>query len=340
MPPDRNMTEILYPSVSIIIPVYNGGTNFIACLESLKTLDPQPLEIIVAADGDTDGSSETARKRGLLVLRTPVRQGPASARNLGAQTASGDILFFLDADVTARTDAVRRVAANFYGDPELSACFGSYDDAPAESGFLSQYRNLLHHYVHQKGNKHAATFWAGCGAVRREVFLSLKGFNTNYQRPSIEDIELGYRLKKQGYRILLDKSLLVKHFKKWTILSVIKTDVFDRALPWTRLIFSKGSLIDDLNLKIQSRLSVICAVLLLMSLVMSPVSTVFAAPAILCALVLGGLNRDLYRFFLRKRGALFVAGAVFWHWLYYLYSGLAFGIGLCDFGLRKIIHRR
>lgn len=194
--------------------------------------------------------------------------------------------------------------------------------------------------MHQKGNKHASTFWAGCGAIRREVFLALNGFNTNYKRPSIEDIELGYRLKKQEHRILLDKSLLVKHLKKWTILSVLKTDVFDRALPWTRLIFSAGGFIEDLNLKIQSRLSVICVFVLLISLVLSLVSTVFSVPAVFCAVLLGVLNRDLYLFFFRKRGALFTAGAVLWHWLYYLYSGLAFGTGLCGFGLRKIIHRR
>ncbi len=339
MPPDRNMTEILYPSVSIIIPVYNGGTNFIACLESLKMLDPQPLEIIVVGDGDTDGSSEAARKEGLLVLRTPARQGPASARNLGAEKASGDILFFLDADVTVAAGAVRRVVETFRSDPGLSACFGSYDDAPADPGFLSQYRNLLHHYVHQKGNKHASTFWAGCGAIRREVFLALNGFNTNYKRPSIEDIELGYRLKKHGHRILLEKSLLVKHLKKWTLLSVLKTDLFNRALPWTRLIFSEGGFIDDLNLKIQGRLSVTCVFVLLITLVLSLVSTVFLAPAVFGSLLLGVLNRDLYLFFFRKRGALFTAGAVGWHWLYYFYCGLTFGVGLCEFGWRKIIRR-
>lgn len=334
------MSETLQPSVSVVIPVHNGGKAFIACLDSIGSLDPQPLEIVVVGDADTDGSSEAARKRGAFVLRTSSRQGPANARNLGAQKASGNILFFLDADVTLPESTVGRVAEVFHKEPGLSALFGSYDDAPAQPGFLSQYRNLLHHFVHQQGNESAATFWAGCGAIRRGVFLSLNGFNAGYTRPSIEDIELGYRLKKMGHQILLDKSLLVKHLKKWTVLSVLKTDFFDRALPWTRLIFSKGGFIPDLNLKIQSRLSVICIFVLLISLVLSTVSSTFSAPAVFCVLLLGVLNRDLYLFFFRKRGAFFTAGAVLWHWLYFLYSGLAFGIGLCEFGLRKIIHRR
>jgi glycosyltransferase involved in cell wall biosynthesis len=333
------MSEISDPSISIIIPVYNGGKAFDACLESLKLLDPPPFEVIVVGDGDTDGSVERACREGFVVTRTPLRQGPANARNRGARRAKGNILFFLDADVLAADNVVSRVAENFINDPGLSACFGSYDDEPADPGFISQYRNLLHHYVHQKGRAEASTFWAGCGAVRRDVFHSLNGFDTRYQRPSIEDIELGLRLKKQGCRILLDRGLLVKHLKKWTALSVIETDFFDRALPWSRLIFSETGFIDDLNLKIHSRLSVICVFALLICLFLGMASTLFWPMACLCALLLVILNRDLYRFFFRKRGALFFVGAMLWHWLYYLYSGLALGIGLVEFGVRRVLFR-
>jgi glycosyltransferase involved in cell wall biosynthesis len=330
------MAASMLPSVSVVIPVYNGGDAFRTCLASLDALDPPPLEIIVVGDGDTDGSSEAARKQGALVWRTSSCQGPASARNLGTQKASGDILFFLDADVIIPIGAVRQVAEAFFKNPGLSALFGSYDDAPADAGFLSQYRNLLHHYVHQNGNEQACSFWAACGAIRRKVFLSLNGFNADYKRPSIEDIELGYRLKKKGHHIFLDKNLLVKHLKRWNALSILKTDFLDRALPWTRLIFLKGGFIDDLNLKIESRLSVACVFVLMISLILTMISKIFLAPALLSALLLCIFNRDLYRFFVRKHGVRFTIGAVCWHWLYYSYSGLAFGIGLCEFGLQKI----
>jgi glycosyltransferase involved in cell wall biosynthesis len=335
-PSGRDMSETLKPSVSVVIPVYNGGDAFVACLESLRALDPQPLEVIVVGDADTDGSSEAALKSGASVLRTTSRQGPANARNLGAQKASGDILFFFDADVIIPESAVGRVSQAFLKDPGLSALFGSYDDAPAQPDFLSQYRNLLHHYVHQKGNENSSTFWAGCGAIRRKIFLALNGFNTGYKRPSIEDIELGYRLKKKGHHILLDKNLLVKHLKKWEVLSVLRTDFFNRALPWARLIFFEGGFIDDLNLKIEGRFSVACIFVLMISLILTFKSTFFLAPAFSCGLLLCLFNRDLYRFFLRKRGALFMMSAVLWHWLYYLYSGIAFGAGLCAFGWRRL----
>jgi hypothetical protein len=58
----------------------------------------------------------------------------------------------------------------FQNDHDLAAVIGSYDDEPFEPNFLSQYKNLLHHYVHQTANRDASTFWGACGAIRRESF--------------------------------------------------------------------------------------------------------------------------------------------------------------------------
>ncbi|MFO0006365.1 MAG: glycosyltransferase family 2 protein, partial [bacterium] len=98
-------------------------------------------------------------------------------------------------------DQFRRV---FQEDPTLDAVFGSYDDAPAAPGVVSRFRNLLHHHTHHSHGGLTSTFWAGCGAMRRDRFLALGGFDTVYGQPSIEDVELGLRLWRQGGRILLD----------------------------------------------------------------------------------------------------------------------------------------
>ena len=155
------------PTVSVVIPVHNGGANFRRCLESLAACLPSPEEVIVVADGDTDGSRQVAEEFGTIVLKIPTPLGPARARNLGARVAQGDLLFFFDADVTIPRDALDQIVAAFQHDPDLSAAFGSYDDLPFEGNFLSQYKNLLHHYVHQTANEEASTFWTGCGAIRR-----------------------------------------------------------------------------------------------------------------------------------------------------------------------------
>jgi len=175
-------------TISVIIPVYNGGKNFHRCLSSLAEAIPSPDAITVVADGDTDGSWRVAEQFGARVIRIPGPGGPARARNIGAHAAQGDILLFIDADVAVYPDILSRVAAAFRCEPDLAAVFGCYDDAPTETNFLSQYKNLLHHYVHQTASEKASTFWGACGAIRREVFLALGGFDETYRW--LEDVEL------------------------------------------------------------------------------------------------------------------------------------------------------
>jgi glycosyltransferase involved in cell wall biosynthesis len=280
------------------------------------------------ADGDTDGSWLLAKECGAQVLRIFPRGGPAQARNLGARAARSDILFFVDADVTLPVDAVSQVVAAFAREPDLAAVFGSYDDEPAVPNFLSQYKNLFHHYVHQTAREEACTFWGACGAIRRESFLALGGFDEQYRRPSIEDIALGYRLRKAGGKIRLCKTLQVKHLKRWGLTSLLAADFCYRALPWTTLILRERRLPNDLNLRRSSRVSVALTYGLLVAGVSAwwwPGSLIVAG---LVVLVLLALNAPLYRFFWRKRGLWFAVRTVPWHWLYYFYSGLAFALGL------------
>ena len=105
---------------------------------------------------------------------------------------------------------------------------------PPDPGFFSQYVNLRHHFVHQRARREDATFWAGCGAVRRTLFLRADGFDADrYPRPSIEDTELAARIRKFG-ATKLDPDLQVTHLKRWTFRSMVETDIFSRAVPWAR----------------------------------------------------------------------------------------------------------
>ena len=315
-------------SLSVIIPVYNGGEKFRRCLASLKENPRHAAEIIVVADGDTDGSYEVAKKFGARVFRLPSPRGPGRARNLGASRAQGDILFFIDADVVVPPQAIEMVASAFEREPQIDALFGSYDDEPSEPNVLSQYRNLLHHYIHQHGREDASTFWAGCGAIRRDIFMSIGGFDESYTRPSIEDIELGYRLKKAGSNIKLCKSLQVKHLKRWNFGSMLRADFFQRALPWTQLILSERNLVNDLNTSTSGRASVALTGVLIVLLLISLWQPLALGGVGIVAGILMVLNAPLYRFFMRKRGYLFAFQAVLWHWLYFLYSGIAFAVGM------------
>ena len=316
------------PSVSIVIPVHGGALGFDHCLAAVRGLSPPADEVLVVVDGPADEPARLAEESGAQVLSMPTNGGPARARNMAARAADGDVLFFVDADVVVRPDAIERIRRLFADDSDLDAVIGSYDDAPGQTNFLSQYRNLLNHYVHQVGNERASTFWGACGAIKRGVFLRHGGLDETYARPSIEDIELGYRLRSAGCRIMLCKDLQCRHMKRWTFGTMVRTDFFDRAVPWARLIAAKGGMVNDLNLRWGCRLSVLAVFGLVVGLAggaLWPWLWVIAAG---CSVVLVGLNFRFYRFLARKRGILFALAAAPLHWLHYLESGVAFPIGV------------
>ena len=318
-------------SISIIIPVHNGGDSFRQCLASVAESTIAIDEVIVVSDADTDGSWLVAQEFGAKVIRMPVNGGPAKARNLGASVATSDILYFVDADVVISTDAIAQVKKAFENQSDLAALIGSYDDSPGASNFLSQYKNLFHHYNHQIASEEAFTFWGACGAIRREIFISLGGFDESYRRPSIEDIELGYRIRGAGYKIKLLKDLHVKHLKHWGVVSLLRAEIFYRALPWTDLILRQRQLDNDLNLGVSSRLSVILVYAILVTLALSFWWSGFLAVAVVLSLIMLWLNFAVYRFFYAKRGLGFTLRVIPWHWFYYIYGGLAFAVGTSNY---------
>ena len=311
------------PRISVVVPVYNDAAHLPECLAALKRAATVDTEIIVVDDASADGSAAAAERAGVRVLRLSRNAGPGGARNQGAALARGEILFFIDSDVAVAPDAIRRVLSLLEQRPELSAVFGSYDASPRAPGLVSQYRNLLHHFVHQTGNPEASTFWSGCGAVRRAVFAQAGGFDDAGFGQVVEDIELGYRVRRAGHRIHLDKDLLGTHLKAWTLRSLIRTDVKYRAIPWSRLIMEQGSP-NDLNLRTDQRLSAALVLLLLGSLLLAPFRPGLLLLAVGALVAVAALNRALYGFFLQHRGLRFTAGAIPLHLLYYLYSAGSF----------------
>jgi glycosyltransferase involved in cell wall biosynthesis len=319
------------PMVSVIVPGHNASTTLEACLSSLRCQDwpKDRLEILYLDDASTDGSAEIASKYADRVVRLEgLPGGPARARNRGVEEACGEIVVFLDADILAPPATLGALVGKLMEDGSLDAVFGSYDSEPKDPGIVSQYRNLLHHFVHQTSRCDASTFWAGCGAVRKQSFERAGGFDTEqYQRAMIEDIELGHRMRGLGMRIRLDPSIQVKHLKRWTLFRMVQADIFSRGIPWMRLLFRDGpgsGEVGDLNLKISGMLSVAlvwsAAFLLILSFRL-PKLVYGVCIALGSALI---LNLPTYRFFRRVRGPSFALMVLPLNVLYHFYNGASF----------------
>jgi glycosyltransferase involved in cell wall biosynthesis len=311
-------------TLSVIVPVYNGTDDLQRCLAALAASHYSAFDVLVVDDGSTEPVEPVVHAYGFAYRRLDGPQGPAQARNLGAACVNGDYLVFVDADVCVHHDTLARFAAAFTADPKLDALVGAYDETPAAPNFLSQYKNLFHHYVHQSCDGEIQTFWSGCGAIRRELFLTYGGFDgQRYRRPAIEDIELGTWLSAAGHRIVLDSRIQATHLKRWTLWGLLKTDIFDRGVPWTRLMLRAGTLANTLNITLTQRLSVLLAYLMVLSVVAAMWWPVMWISVTLLVLVVTVINRDFYRYFVARTGLGFTLRVVPLHWLYFGYCGFA-----------------
>jgi GT2 family glycosyltransferase len=333
------------PVVSVIVPVRNGEHFLPASLPALQASDlPRgQWELIVVDDSSSDRSAEIAAAYADRVIRlTDDPCGPAVARNRGAAAAAGDILAFVDADVCVHPDVLRRFLETLNGHPDLSAVFGAYDLAPTAPGLVSQYRNLLHRYVHERDAGPAVTFWAGCGAIRAQVFATCGGFDeAQCANTSVEDIQLGYRISALGYRILLDPEIQGRHMKRWTLRSMILTDVRGRGIPWMRLLLSgKVRPSATLNLRPAEQVCTVLAGLCGAGVVAWLWTgeklwlglSAAAAGAILAA------NATLLTWFGRHRGRWFALRVMPLRILYYALNVVSVGLALLPFafgGLRQ-----
>lgn len=335
------MVKPSYPFLSVIVPAYNGTGVLPRCLSALiaSDLPRADWELIVIDDGSTDDTVGVAAQWADVIVRLPgPPHGPAYARNRGAEAARGEVVVFIDSDVVVHGDTLRRLAWSFASDRQLGAVFGSYDDRPSAEGLVSRYRNLLHHYHHQQNPGPAETFWAGCGAIRSELFHAVGRFDEwQYPRPSIEDIELGHRLHAAGHPIRLDPTIQCTHLKRWTLYAMLRTDLLDRGVPWVRLLLADGSFASRSALNLRRRERVFTALMglalacLLLAVVLFDPRWLLGALGCALPVIVG--NLPVYRFLQRTGGWGFALGALPLHLMYYLLNGLAVVLGWTMHGL-------
>jgi GT2 family glycosyltransferase len=324
----------------VIVPARNAEQTLARCLEPLLAQTSDEVEAIVVDDSSTDNTAAIASSYPVKLLALPQHAGVSAARNRGAEAARGEVLLFLDADVVLEPGAVTRVLATM-ARPEIGALIGSYDAAPDDTSIVSQFKNLAHHYFHQHSQLEATTFWGACGAVRRECFFAAGGFDERrFKLPSIEDVELGYRLRDQGVRIILDPGLQVKHLKRWTLSSLVATDVTRRAIPWTLLWMERRALQKGLNFSYAQRIAAMVSVALVLA-----IGSAIINPRIwvMVAALLGAawyLNRGLFGLLLAKGGLRLSLSGFFLQQLYYLYSLFGLAVGTAAYFQRSFSRRQ
>lgn len=287
------------PRLTAIVPATNSPPTLAACLDAIRSADEPPEQVVVVTEAD----------------------GTADARNRGAQDSGGDVLVFVDADVLPHADAFARIRRAFDESAELSALFGSYDDSPAAPGTVSVFRNLLHHHVHQTSAGPAPTFWTGLGAVRRDAFVAIGGFDPD--QSWLEDVDFGMRLSAAGASIVLDPGIQGTHLKAWSLGEMIRTDFLRRGVPWVVLMLRHRETSAELNLAWRHRASAVASLVAAGALLRG-------RPRVAACALLGlvALNTSFYGLLLRRRGPVEATLGVGLHAVHHITGALSVPAGV------------
>lgn len=300
---------------AVIVPAHNASATLDACLEALGVAGFAPAEILVVDDGSRDDTGEIARQRGIRVIRNETALRPAKARNRGVAETESEILVFVDSDVVVHP-GLRAALRTHFANPDRTGVIGSYDDAPAAPSVVSRYRNLLHHITHQDSAGEVPTFWSGLGALRRDAFVAAGGFDSAWE--DIEDVELGLRVTAAGGRIALDPTIQGKHLKDWTVRSMVRTDIYGRAVPWTRLMMAGRLRAGALNTSALHRTAVLMVAAVPLTLALSVVWDAALILSALYAAVFLAVTSPVAWRLARAGGALFALRAMPYHILHYV----------------------
>ena len=200
------MSAASAPSLSLVIATHNRRSRLDHCLEALskQTQDASEFEVIVAADGCSDGTEEmveglsTPYELRVLALE---KRGKSAALNAGIEAARGDTCLFIDDDVVAAPELVAAHLAAYREDPRTLGIGFLRQPPPSSRDWLvrahAEAWNRRYDEMAARGADWPDCYGGNFSAPRRAL-LDIGGFDTELE--AIEDIELGYRLHKAGCR--------------------------------------------------------------------------------------------------------------------------------------------
>lgn len=196
--------------VSIIIPMYNASDFIENCLSSISKQTTKNFEVILVDDCSIDDTLQKAKKYPFKIIRLKESGGPARARNCGVKNASGNIFVFVDADIVLAPDSIEKITSRI-SEPDTDAISGLFSEDIPQTNFFSQFQNLFLIYRYSKLPESITTTFSYFCAIKRDVFEAVGGYNE--KMIAYEDIEMGHRLTRKGYRLKFGPDLKVTHLK-------------------------------------------------------------------------------------------------------------------------------
>jgi GT2 family glycosyltransferase len=206
--------------ISVVIPVYNCSHTLAGCLDALSRQDHPDYEVIVVDDGSTDGTVKICESYPDVRVIRVENGGPSRARNIGTGMARGQIVVFTDGDCIADTKWLSELEKGFSG-PEVAGVGGKQASPHDESDFgrlvqeIFETLGIVTYYIQTAHMMGETEHNASCNsAYRRHVLEEVGGFDETLW-PG-EDVDLDYRIRQRGYKLIFNPGALVRHYRPVT----------------------------------------------------------------------------------------------------------------------------
>lgn len=213
--------------VSIVIPFRNAAATLECCLSSISWCNANSIEIIAVNDGSTDESQSICQKFPCRVISLDKNYGQAYARNIGAQSAKGFYIIFMDADVEIINKDVVVYTIDFLkSHNDFVAIQGVYSFESSCRSFLSIYKHLYICYLQEKQPYGIGDFGGYFVCINKSVFFNCGQFNKALRASANEDTEFGLRLLTKGYKFFTDKKIKLRHKHVYSFKAFIKMEYY------------------------------------------------------------------------------------------------------------------
>jgi|Deesub1362A_J573_1020465.scaffolds.fasta_scaffold00162_24 glycosyltransferase involved in cell wall biosynthesis len=254
--------------ISIVIPTYNAERFLPGLLESIFRQGVEDTEVIIVDDCSRDRTVEIAKRYPVRVIELERNAGPARARNIGVREAKGDIILFLDADVVVMDGTIKEVRDHFERDPSARCVIGICETEPLNKGFVPKYMAMFEyiHLIGREGNR-VSVFAPRCGAIRKDFFERIGGYNESYRGADVEDFELARRVNRTD-PIILNEKIRVRH--QFADFRQAVRNYFKRAVMWVHLFFREKKLDNAGPTSPSNGIAAMCAFFSLLSLFLIP----------------------------------------------------------------------
>jgi glycosyltransferase involved in cell wall biosynthesis len=205
------------PTVSVVIPSYNGAGRLPRLLRSLEQQEGVDWEAIIVLDGSTDDSSTVVGRWSdhapVSSIALPTNQGRPTALNTGFAAATGSVLVRCDDDLELPPHFLSRHLRHHSGEPVGVA--GMCVDVFPETKYARDYGRRadmnIRRAAYAAGPGVSWRFWAANCSVTRETFELVGGYDETYRRYGWEDVDWGYRLYRAGIPIVVAPDVEARH---------------------------------------------------------------------------------------------------------------------------------